>query len=215
MNLLTTEHYEKELGLSDRGQILDLSSPLEYPGLRHLTFALTSRYLSDCRLEVSNLTSLHIALDQFSFQRVQFKFQPEFQPKFFPGFVPGLRRCIISSNMGPNSRMELFECVKLLLWRIKTVPLLIIRDIMLGLDGGEDDYDLGDRGRIELLVFENVGYSVMDKIPLSGRGTIKDLDEKCKAYIQLRKYANECRIINEDLPPLLMWQPPPGYEEQM
>jgi hypothetical protein len=111
--------------------------------------------------------------------------------------------------------MQLFECVKLLLWRTETVPLLIVRDITLGLDIGEDDYDFVYKGRIELLVFENFGYTLTDKIALSGPSTVKDLDEKCKVYIQLRRYANECRVINEDLPPLPMWQPPSGYEEQM
>jgi hypothetical protein len=195
--------------------MFDLLAPSEYPGLRHLTSVLTSSYLSDCRLEVSRLTSLHIVLDQFSFPHIQSELKSEFQFKFFPGFVPGLRRCTISSNMGPMYGMQLFECVKLLLWRTETVPLLIVRDVTLGLDIGEDDYDFVYKGRIELLVFEDFGYTLTDKTAFSGPSTVKDLNEKYKAYIQLRRYANEYRVINEDLPPLPMWQPPSGYEEQM
>jgi hypothetical protein len=50
-------------------------------------------------------------------------------------------------------------------------------------------------GHVTLLVFDNVQYCLTDEITLSGLSEPKQLDERCKPYVELASYADESRII--------------------
>jgi hypothetical protein len=50
-------------------------------------------------------------------------------------------------------------------------------------------------GHVTLLVFNNVQYCLTDEITLSGLSEPKQLDERCKPYVELASYADESHII--------------------
>jgi hypothetical protein len=53
-----------------------------------------------------------------------------------------------------------------------------------------------NNGHVELLMFDNVQYCMTDEITLSGPSKAKDLDGRCKPYVELVGYADQSCVVH-------------------
>jgi hypothetical protein len=177
---------------------LEDSTTLSCPNLRHLTIALSAGDISYHGLRPSNLMSLHIVVDNISSpkylepdENTPYHSWPDYA---FPDSLTNLRHYTISGKNDCVPVETLDANISPILEHISTLQSLTIRDMKVVIDISYVP-EFESNGRIALLVFDNVKYCMTDEITLSGPSEPKELDDRCKLFVELLGHAEESRVI--------------------
>jgi hypothetical protein len=174
-------------------EITEDAVSLLYPTLRHLTFDVTAAYISDCQFGSSYLTSLHLVVEDGSMcSDAERSFR---RPGTFLDMLPHLRHFAISGRKDYIRTDLLLLIISPVLQRESTLQSLTMRDLMLVIDISYVPPEFKGNGRIALLVVDNVKYCLADEITLSGPSEPKELDDKCKLFVELLGHADESCIL--------------------
>lgn len=164
--------------------------PIDYPGLQHLTLAITTREISDFRIRAPHMTSLHIVLDDHYLVRCSLV---PYLAAFVPELDPGLRKYTISGSKKLVSTGLLLKFISPVFSRFKTLPLLTLRNLTTVIDIGFEVPDFDGQGRIEQLVFDNFKYCLTDDITMSGPSEPRAVDHRWTPLPKLLQRADKMR----------------------
>jgi hypothetical protein len=161
--------------------------------LRHLTFALSAGCISDYGIWPSQLTSLHVVVDTASWIRESAD-NTACRPETFPNLA-SLRHYTISGTNGHVPAATILVNVSPIMQHSSRLLSLTVRDMKVVVDISYVS-KLESKAHIGLVVFDNVQYCMADEITLSGPSEPKELDERCKPYVELVGHADQSRIIS-------------------
>jgi hypothetical protein len=171
---------------------LERPMSLACPNLRHLTFSLSAGCISDCVLRPSQLTSLHIVIDTAPMFNESAK-NITYRPEILPNLV-SLRHYTISGGNDHVLADTLLPNVFPILQHSSKLLSLTVRDMKMVVDISYVPRSQSN-GHVEILTFDNVQYCMTDEITLSGPSKPKELDGRCKPYVELVGYADQSCII--------------------
>lgn len=170
--------------------------PIHLPKLKHLTMSPTYHDISSVALYAPNITSWHTVLDSRAetFDLIPIIDMRTKESSGPDGVSSPLREYTITANRESIDTSTLVKCLNAVTKRIKLIPLLVIRDVIVTFDINYNVRPLSGEGRFEELVFENVQYSLTDDITLSGPSDLKKLDNRWRVLPRLCERANRVRI---------------------
>ncbi|KAF1844081.1 uncharacterized protein K460DRAFT_419042 [Cucurbitaria berberidis CBS 394.84] len=178
-------------GFLEEPTSLRKAKPLHLPKLKHLTLSPSYHDISRFAVYCPNITSWHTVLDS---RAETFDLIPSQTAGDSIQMDSSLRSYTISAKGQYIQTSTLVRSIAAATDRFASIPILVVRDLIILFDINYDVHPLPGEGRFKELVFENSKYCCTDEITLSGPSEPKELDSKWRALPRLCERAGRVRL---------------------